>query len=69
VIGFDLQHWDVTGQSLDGTLVATVPVAGGEVQRLTGFDTFLSHSDWSPDGALEPARMVELSDCSHKAQW
>ena len=50
-IAFDLQHWDATGQSLDGTLVATVPVAGGEVRRLTGFDTFLSHPDWSPDGA------------------
>ena len=50
-IAFDLQHWDAAGQSLDGTLVATVPVAGGEVHRLTSFDSFLSHPGWSPDGA------------------
>lgn len=31
--------------------MATVPVAGGEVQHLTSFDTFLSHPSWSPDGA------------------
>jgi Tol biopolymer transport system component len=49
-IAFDILHWDPTGQFLDGSLVATVPAAGGDVQRLTSFDTFMAHPDWSPDG-------------------
>src|SRR6185369_12550400 len=36
-IAFDLQHWDPTNQFLDGSLVATVPVGGGDVQELTDF--------------------------------
>ena len=30
--------------------MATVPAAGGNVHRLTSFDTFMSGPDWSPDG-------------------
>jgi len=50
-IAFAILHWDPTGQFLDGSLIATVPAAGGNVQRLTGFDTFMSGPDWSPDGS------------------
>ena len=52
MLAFDIQHWNPTGQYLDGTLIATLPVAGGEVRRLTSSDTFMSHPDWSPDGLL-----------------
>lgn len=50
-IAFAVLHWDPTGQFLDGSLVATVPAAGGEVRRLTTFDNFMSSPDWSPDGS------------------
>ncbi len=49
-IAFAILRWDPTGQFLDGSLVATVPAAGGDVHRLTSFDTFMAHPDWSPDG-------------------
>jgi Tol biopolymer transport system component len=49
-IAFEILRWDATGQFLDGSLVATVSAAGGQVQRLTNFDTFMSHPDWRPDG-------------------
>jgi Tol biopolymer transport system component len=35
-----------------GSLVATVPAAGGTVHRLTDPKLFASHPDWSPDGRL-----------------
>ena len=50
-IAFDVLHWDPTGTAIDGSVVATVPAAGGEVHRLTSPDTFMSHPDWSPDGS------------------
>ena len=50
-IAFDILHWDPTGQFIDGSVIATVPVAGGKIHRLTIPDTFMSHPDWSPDGA------------------
>jgi Tol biopolymer transport system component len=50
-IAFDILHWDPTGAFIDGSVVATVPVAGGEIHRLTSPATFMSHPDWSPDGA------------------
>jgi TolB protein len=49
-IAFDILHWDPTGQFLDGSLIATVPAAGGSVHRLTSLDTFMADPDWSPDG-------------------
>ena len=49
-IAFDILHWDPTGAFLDGSVVATVPVAGGEIDRLTSPASFMSHPDWSPDG-------------------
>jgi Tol biopolymer transport system component len=50
-IAFDILHWGPTGELLDGSLVATIPVAGGEIHQLTSPDKFMSHPDWSPDGA------------------
>jgi len=50
-IAFAIFHWDPTGQFYDWSLIATVPAAGGNVQRLTGFDTFMSNPAWSPDGS------------------
>jgi Tol biopolymer transport system component len=61
-IAFDIQHWDPTGQFLDGSLVATVPVGGGEVQRLTSFDTFMAHPDWSPDGQVLVMNSYDLGN-------
>jgi len=49
-IAFDIQLWDPTQTFPVGWLVAVVPVAGGQVRRLTTFDTFMSHPDWSLDG-------------------
>jgi Tol biopolymer transport system component len=49
-IAFDILHWDPTGQFVDGSVIATIPVVGGEIHRLTSPDTFMSHPDWSPDG-------------------
>jgi Tol biopolymer transport system component len=49
-IAFDLQHFDSTGESLDWSVVATVPVAGGAVNRLTSPDASMAHPDWRPDG-------------------
>jgi Tol biopolymer transport system component len=49
-IAFGILHWDPSGQSIDGSVIATVPVAGGKIHRLTSPDTFMSHPDWSPDG-------------------
>ncbi len=50
-IAFDILHWDPTGQFIDGSVVATIPVAGGEIHRLTAPAAFMSHPDWSPDGS------------------
>lgn len=49
-IAFAIQHRDPTGSTLDGTVVATVPAAGGDVHRLTDPAAFMSHPDWRPDG-------------------
>ena len=50
-IAFPILQWDPTGDHLDGSLVAIVPAAGGQVQRVTTFDTFMSSPDWRPDGS------------------
>ncbi len=50
-IVFDILHWDPTNDHLDGSLVAVVPAAGGRVNRLTKFGSFMSHPDWRPDGS------------------
>ena len=50
-IAFPILHWDPTDDHLDGSLVATVPAAGGEVHRLTPFETNMSSPDWRPDGS------------------
>jgi Tol biopolymer transport system component len=62
LIAFDIQHFDPTGLSLDGSLVATVPAGGGEVRRLTTFDTFMAHADWSPDGHLLVMNSYDLGN-------
>jgi Tol biopolymer transport system component len=49
-LAFGIMKWDPTDQFIVGSLVAVVPVAGGEAQRLTAFDTNMSGPDWSPDG-------------------
>ena len=50
-IAFDIQHFTPTGESLDWSVVATVPVTGGEVRRLTDPDAFMAHPDWRPNGS------------------
>jgi Tol biopolymer transport system component len=50
-IAFPILRWDPTGDHLDGSLVAIVPAAGGQVDRITAFDTFMSSPDWRPDGS------------------
>jgi TolB protein len=50
-IAFEILRYDPTNTYLVGSVVATVPVEGGEVQRLTSPDRFMVHPDWSPDGA------------------
>jgi Tol biopolymer transport system component len=50
-IAFDILHFDPTGESLDWSVIATVPVTGGEVHRLTSPDAFMAHPDWRPDGS------------------
>jgi Tol biopolymer transport system component len=50
-IAFAILHWDPTGQVLDGSLIATVPAAGGDVHLLTSFDTVMSNPAWSPDSS------------------
>jgi Tol biopolymer transport system component len=49
-IAFDILHWDPTNTFLDGSLIAVMSVSGQNVRRLTTFDTFMAHPDWSPDG-------------------
>jgi Tol biopolymer transport system component len=49
-IAFDVVHWDPTDTVAVGWLVAVVPAAGGQVRRITTFDAFMAHPDWSPDG-------------------
>lgn len=48
-IAFDILKWDPTNQVPIGSVVATVPVAGGPVNRLSRFDQFFSYPDWSAD--------------------
>lgn len=49
-IAFEIRRYDSTGDALAGSVVATVPAAGGEIQRLTSLDRFMVHPDWRPDG-------------------
>lgn len=51
-LAFEIITWDPTDTFLSRSLVATVPVAGGAVTRLTDPTLFASHPDWSPDGSL-----------------
>jgi Tol biopolymer transport system component len=50
-IAFDVSKFDPTHTFLAGSLVATITVEDGKVHRLTSFDTFMAHPDWSPDGS------------------
>ena len=60
-IAFEILHYDPTTTFVVGSLVATVPVEGGEIHRLTSPDLFMVHPDWRPDGTelvvmnLDPA--------------
>ncbi len=49
-IAFDIVRWGPTDVFLEGSLVATVPAAGGKVKRLTTMETFMSHPSWQPNG-------------------
>ena len=49
-IAFDVVRWDPTDAVAVGWLVAVVPAAGGQVRRITPFETFMAHPDWSPNG-------------------
>jgi Tol biopolymer transport system component len=60
-IAFPILHWDPTNDHLDGSLVATVPAAGGKVRRLTTFDTNMSSPDWRPDGSELAMNSYDLS--------
>jgi Tol biopolymer transport system component len=63
-IAFDMLKWDrdPTNQSPVGSLVATVPAAGGAVRRVTGFDSFAAAPDWSPDGSLLAYNTYDLGN-------
>jgi Tol biopolymer transport system component len=50
-IAFEILHYDPTVTTVVESVVATVPVEGGEVLRLTSPDQFMVHPDWRPDGA------------------
>jgi Tol biopolymer transport system component len=50
-IAFDILTWDPTDTFVQSSVVATVPAAGGEVQRLTEPALFGAHPDFSPDGS------------------
>jgi len=50
-IAFPVLHWDPTDDHLVGSLVAVVPAAGGQANRLTPFETSMSSPDWRPDGS------------------
>jgi Tol biopolymer transport system component len=67
-IAFDILHWDPTGQFIDGSVIATAPVAGGEIHRLTSPDTFMSHPDWSPDGAELVMNSYDLGNITSTAK-
>ncbi len=51
-IAFDTIRWDPTNTFVVGSLIATVPAAGGKVHRLTDFASFAAAPDWSPDDKL-----------------
>jgi Tol biopolymer transport system component len=51
-LAFEILTWDPADTLVTGSLVATVPAAGGTVHRLTDPKLFASHPDWSPDGRL-----------------
>ena len=46
-IAFDLEHWDPSNETLDGSRIGTVPAAGGEVTWLTELDEFAAWPAWS----------------------
>jgi Tol biopolymer transport system component len=47
-LAFDIQHWDPTNAFTDGSLLAVAPSAGGEVRRITDFDSFAAYPAWHP---------------------
>lgn len=49
---FEIITWDPTDTFVSASVIATVPVAGGDVQRLTEATLFGGHPDWSPDRSL-----------------
>lgn len=60
-IAFEILHYDPTNTITVGSVIATVPVEGGKITRLTSPDLFMVHPTWRPDGAelvmnnLDPA--------------
>jgi Tol biopolymer transport system component len=50
MIAFDVVQWDPSDSVAVGWLVAVVPAGGGQVRRITTFEMFMAHPDWSPNG-------------------
>jgi Tol biopolymer transport system component len=67
-IAFCILHYDPTVSFVAGSVVATVPAAGGEVQRLTSPDAFMSDPDWGPDGAELVMNSYDLGTISSTAK-
>jgi len=51
-LAFEDFTWDPTDTFVAKSFIATVPMAGGPIKRLTDPTLFASHPDWSPDGSL-----------------
>ena len=48
-LAFDILHaGEADGPA--GSILATVPAAGGAIERITTFDSFAADPDWAPDG-------------------
>ena len=61
-IVFDLEHWDSTGETLDGSRLGTVPSAGGNVTWLTELDSFAAWPDWHPTDDLIAYNTYDLGN-------
>ena len=47
-LAYDVLRWDPSGEFLDGSLIAVAPTVGGDVRRITDFDSFAAWPDWHP---------------------
>ena len=61
-IAFDVVRFDPTVTFATGWLVAVVPAAGGQVRRITTFETFMAHPDWSPNGQVLVVNSYDIHD-------